>query len=77
MLEWLKSIDYGEKNKVEQVTIVAVMLIGFGGAYFFYNQVKNTLKSFWDNTEADMKAMVEDLHGVLDRCFLIERADIV
>lgn len=62
---------------IVNVAIVIILMGALMWSYIIINDMKATISEIWDNSQEDLKDMVDDLHGVLDRCFVVEEEDII
>lgn len=73
LISWVLTL---EGSIEERLTIVIEFLFAITGVYILGKEIRNSTMSIWDNTQENFKDLIDDLHGVLDRCFPIEENDI-
>ena len=62
---------------IDTIVLAAEVAVALGAIYIFVMVVLDMLFALTYYRELNMNSLVHDLHGVLDRCFIIEENDIV
>lgn len=74
ILKWMLEME-GNANIKLVLVIVSMLLIM--AVYFFILGIVGILRMTFSWKQQEMENMVDDLHGILDRCFPVEEKDLI
>lgn len=74
ILKWMLEMKGNASMKLALVIVIMLLVMA---AYFFILGIAGALHIIFSRRQQGMENMVEDLHGILDRCFPVEEKDLI